>query len=46
MGRTDGNRLTFFSGNIQELKGKIIPVKITEVRPFSLTGEALYLVVA
>jgi tRNA-2-methylthio-N6-dimethylallyladenosine synthase len=46
MGRTDGNRLTFFSGNIQELKGKIIPVKIREVRPFSLTGEALYLVVA
>jgi tRNA-2-methylthio-N6-dimethylallyladenosine synthase len=46
MGRTDGNRLTFFAGGIQELKGKIVPVKITEVRPFSLTGEALSLVTA
>lgn len=41
MGRTRGNRLTFFQGNIQQLKGQLIPVKITEVRPFSLTGEAL-----
>jgi tRNA-2-methylthio-N6-dimethylallyladenosine synthase len=39
MGRTRGNRLTFFPGNIDELKGQIIQVKITEVRPFSLTGE-------
>jgi len=39
MGRTEGNRLTFFQGDINELKGKIIPVKITETRPFSLTGE-------
>lgn len=39
MGRTRGNRLTFFTGNIAELKGQIVPVKITEVRPFSLTGE-------
>ncbi|MGI0482378.1 tRNA (N6-isopentenyl adenosine(37)-C2)-methylthiotransferase MiaB [Geminocystis sp. CENA526] len=46
MGRTDGNRLTFFKGDLQELKGKIIPVKITEVRAFSLTGEALSLVSA
>ncbi|MEA5575535.1 tRNA (N6-isopentenyl adenosine(37)-C2)-methylthiotransferase MiaB [Anabaena sp. UHCC 0451] len=39
MGRTGGNRLTFFTGDINELKGKIVKVKITEVRAFSLTGE-------
>ncbi|MEH1855137.1 MAG: tRNA (N6-isopentenyl adenosine(37)-C2)-methylthiotransferase MiaB [Nostoc sp.] len=39
MGRTGGNRLTFFSGNIKELQGQLVKVKITEVRPFSLTGE-------
>jgi tRNA-2-methylthio-N6-dimethylallyladenosine synthase len=44
VGRTDGNRLTFFKGDLTELKGKIVPVKITEVRPFSLTGEMLSLV--
>jgi tRNA-2-methylthio-N6-dimethylallyladenosine synthase len=41
MGRTGGNRLTFFTGDINHLKGQIIKVKITEVRPFSLTGEAV-----
>lgn len=39
MGRTRGNRLTFFTGDINELKGKVVQVKITEVRAFSLTGE-------
>ncbi|MFM7368172.1 MAG: radical SAM protein, partial [Sphaerospermopsis kisseleviana] len=39
MGRTGGNRLTFFTGDINELKGKIVKVKITEVRAFSLSGE-------
>ncbi len=39
MGRTRTNRLTFFPGDIHELKGKIVDVKITEIRPFSLTGE-------
>ncbi|MGL5804437.1 MAG: TRAM domain-containing protein, partial [Xenococcaceae cyanobacterium] len=39
MGRTRGNRLTFFSGDINELKGKTVKVKITEIRAFSLTGE-------
>jgi len=39
MGRTRGNRLTFFPGDIDQLKGKIVPVKITEIRAFSLTGE-------
>lgn len=41
MGRTSTNRLTFFRGDIQSLKGKSVSVKITEVRPFSLTGERL-----
>ncbi|MEH2406406.1 tRNA (N6-isopentenyl adenosine(37)-C2)-methylthiotransferase MiaB [Nostoc sp.] len=41
MGRTDGNRLTFFSGDIKELKGQLVKVKIIEVRPFSLTGEPI-----
>ncbi len=45
MGRTRGNRLTFFVGNLEELKGKVVPVKITEVRAFSLTGKALSLAV-
>jgi tRNA-2-methylthio-N6-dimethylallyladenosine synthase len=39
LGRTGGNRLTFFNGDINELRGKVIPVKITEVRAFSLTGK-------
>ena len=39
MGRTRGNRLTFFDGDIEKLKGKIVEVKITEARAFSLTGE-------
>lgn len=43
MGRTRGNRLTFFTGNIDALKGKLVKVKITEVRAFSLTGEAINL---
>ena len=41
MGRTRGNRLTFFKGSIAQLKGQIVQVKITEVRPFSLTGEPI-----
>jgi len=41
MGRTRGNRLTFFTGDINELKGQLVKVKITEVRAFSLTGEPL-----
>ncbi|MBW4493601.1 MAG: tRNA (N6-isopentenyl adenosine(37)-C2)-methylthiotransferase MiaB [Oscillatoria princeps RMCB-10] len=39
MGRTRGNRLTFFAGDINELRGRVVPVKITEVRAFSLTGK-------
>jgi tRNA-2-methylthio-N6-dimethylallyladenosine synthase len=41
MGRTRSNRLTFFPGDIRELKGKQVSVEITEVRAFSLTGKAL-----
>lgn len=41
MGRTRGNRLTFFPGNIEELRGRIVAVKVTEVRSFSLTGQPL-----
>ncbi|WP_421656470.1 tRNA (N6-isopentenyl adenosine(37)-C2)-methylthiotransferase MiaB [Leptothermofonsia sp. ETS-13] len=39
MGRTRSNRLTFFPGDIAELKGKLAKVRITEARAFSLTGE-------
>ena len=46
MGRTRGNRLTFFAGNLAELKGKVLKVKVTEVRPFSLTAEAIELCVS
>jgi len=41
MGRTRGNRLTFFAGDINELKGQLVKVKITEIRAFSLTGEPI-----
>jgi tRNA-2-methylthio-N6-dimethylallyladenosine synthase len=36
MGRTRTNRLTFVTGETRV--GQLVPVKITEVRPFSLTG--------
>ncbi len=38
MGRTRGNHLTFFAGDINLLKAQTVKVKITETRPFSLTG--------
>jgi tRNA-2-methylthio-N6-dimethylallyladenosine synthase len=41
MGRTQGNRLTFFTGDINQLKGRLIKVKISAVRAFSLTGERI-----
>lgn len=41
MGRTRSNRLTFFTGDFNELKGKTVPVRITTVRAFSLTGESV-----
>jgi len=42
MGRTRGNRLTFSPGDIAELKGQLVKVKITEVRAFSLTGTRVF----
>ncbi len=39
MGRTRGNRLTYFPGQLDALKGQLVPIKITTVRAFSLTGE-------
>ncbi|MGK7875205.1 MAG: tRNA (N6-isopentenyl adenosine(37)-C2)-methylthiotransferase MiaB [Xenococcaceae cyanobacterium] len=45
MGRTRGNRLTFFTGDIQELKGQLLNIKITEARAFSLTGERVEAVI-
>ena len=41
MGRTRGNRLTFFPGQIADLRGQVVKVRITVVRPFSLTGEMI-----
>jgi tRNA-2-methylthio-N6-dimethylallyladenosine synthase len=38
MGRTRGNRLTFFPGNIEELRGQTVAINITEARSFSLSG--------
>jgi tRNA-2-methylthio-N6-dimethylallyladenosine synthase len=46
MGRTRGNRLTFFPGDISEFKGKLVKVQITDVRAFSLTGNVLTPVIA
>lgn len=44
MGRTRGNRLTFFCGDITTLRGQVVPVHITEARAFSLSGEPRVLV--
>ena len=41
LGRTRTNRLTFFPGKIEELKGKTVKVRIDEIRAFSLTGVAV-----
>ncbi len=41
LGRTRGNRLTFCDGSIEDLRGQLVQVKITEVRAFSLTGQRL-----
>ncbi len=41
MGRTRSNRLTFCDGDINQLKGELVRVKITDVRAFSLTGERI-----
>jgi tRNA-2-methylthio-N6-dimethylallyladenosine synthase len=41
MGRTRGNRLTFFDGDINAFRGQVVKVRISEIRAFSLTGEVL-----
>ncbi|MGB3492998.1 MAG: tRNA (N6-isopentenyl adenosine(37)-C2)-methylthiotransferase MiaB [Elainellaceae cyanobacterium] len=41
MGRTRGNRLAFFTGDIAQLKGQLVKINITEARAFSLTGEPI-----
>jgi tRNA-2-methylthio-N6-dimethylallyladenosine synthase len=41
MGRTRGNRLTFFTGDINQYRGQLVQVKITESRAFSLSGEVI-----
>ena len=38
VGRNEHSRLTYFDGDFSALKGKIVPVLITEARAFSLTG--------
>jgi tRNA-2-methylthio-N6-dimethylallyladenosine synthase len=39
MGRTRGNRLAFCPGDIQQLKGQIVPIVVSETRAFSVTGD-------
>eukprot|EP00554_Chaetoceros_debilis_P001104 CAMPEP_0194089944 /NCGR_PEP_ID=MMETSP0149-20130528/36735_1 /TAXON_ID=122233 /ORGANISM="Chaetoceros debilis, Strain MM31A-1" /LENGTH=740 /DNA_ID=CAMNT_0038774035 /DNA_START=72 /DNA_END=2294 /DNA_ORIENTATION=- len=41
MGRTRQSRQVFFDGDIDELKGKTVEVKIVEARPWSLVGETV-----
>jgi tRNA-2-methylthio-N6-dimethylallyladenosine synthase len=41
MGRTRGNRIAFLNELSPELISQTVPLKITEVRPFSLTGEKI-----
>ncbi|MEO1132113.1 MAG: tRNA (N6-isopentenyl adenosine(37)-C2)-methylthiotransferase MiaB [Cyanobacteria bacterium J06639_1] len=38
-GRTRGNQLVFTDGDLAELRGQLVRVRITEARPYSLTGE-------
>ena len=39
MGRTRQSRQVFFDGDIDELKGKVVDVKIVEARTWSLVAE-------
>jgi len=38
MGRTRGNRLAFFPGDVEALCGRIVPIRVTEARAFSLSS--------
>lgn len=41
MGRTRTNRLAFFPGDIHQLQGQSVNIRVTEARAFSLTGEPI-----
>jgi tRNA-2-methylthio-N6-dimethylallyladenosine synthase len=41
MGRTRQSRQVFFNGNIDELKGTLVDVKIVEANTWSLVGEVV-----
>lgn len=38
-GRNPHSRLVFFTGKIEELRGQIVPVTVTEAKPYYLFGE-------
>ena len=40
-GRTRTGRLVFFDGDIQQLRGQLVTVRIGEARAFSLTGDRI-----
>lgn len=39
VGRTPHSRICYFDGSLADLKGKFVPVRIVEARPYVLTGE-------
>lgn len=41
VGRTRGNKLVFFEGDIRQLQGRFVDVRINNASAFSLTGTAL-----
>lgn len=41
-GRTRTNKIVFFAGDIEELRGKIVTVNVTDALPFSLTGHLVH----
>jgi len=42
MGRTRQGRQVFFDGDIDELKGELVEVEVTEARTWSLMGKPKY----
>ena len=38
-GRNPHNRLVYFPGRLVDLQGKIVPVLITDAKPYSLVGK-------
>ena len=41
VGRTRGNKLVFFEGDVEELVGRTVDVRIIEANTFSLVGERI-----